>query len=204
MSDRRLLHAADVERIVAADRAHLWHPYTPMDEWRAGPPPPVIVSARGASFELADDRRLLDGNSSWWVAALGHDHPRVVSALTEQAARMCHVALAGVTHPEAALLAEELAAVSPAGLDQVFFTDDGSTAIEAAVKMAVQYHLQSSPRAGAKKRRFVALDGAFHGETVGATSLGGVEVFRRPFAGVVFDCVHAPSPASPSAGCGPS
>jgi adenosylmethionine-8-amino-7-oxononanoate aminotransferase len=195
----------DRDRVLAADRAHLWHPYTPMDEWRAGPPPPVIVRAQGASFWLDDGRALLDGNASWWVSALGHNHPRVVAALKAQADRMCHVALAGVTHPEAALLAEELAAVAPTGLDQVFFTDDGSTAIEAAVKMAVQYHVQSGGgSSGAKKRRFLALDGAFHGETIGATSLGGVDVFRRPFAGVVFDCVHVPSPASPSASCGPA
>lgn len=204
----------DRDRVLAADRAHLWHPYTPMDEWRAGPPPPVVVRAQGARFELDDGRTLLDGNASWWVSALGHNHPRVIAALKAQADRMCHVALAGVTHPEAALLAEELAAVAPPGLDQIFFTDDGSTAIEAAVKMAVQYHVQgggsSSARAGgasgagAKKRRFIALDGAFHGETIGATSLGGVDVFRRPFAGVVFDCVHVPSPASRSASCGPA
>lgn len=191
-------------RVHAADRAHLWHPYTPMDEWRASAPPPIVISARGPRFQLDDGRWLLDGNSSWWVSALGHNHPRIVGALTAQAQRMCHVALAGITHPEAALLAEELAAVAPRGLDQVFFTDDGSTAIEAAVKMAVQFHVQSSAKAGAKKRRFIALDGAFHGETVGATSLGGVEVFRRPFAGVVFDCVHVPSPASPTASCGPA
>jgi adenosylmethionine-8-amino-7-oxononanoate aminotransferase len=114
-----------------------------------------------------------------------------VAALIEQARRFCHVSLAGVTHEPVSALAEELALVTPPGLERVFFSDDGSTAIEAAVKMAAQFWQQS----GAPKRtRFVALQGAFHGETTGAASLGGVEFFRRPFAGILFDCVHVEAP----------
>lgn len=192
----------DVAKVLAADRAHLWHPYTPMDEWRARHHPLVVARASGPWLELANGERLLDANASWWVATLGHNHPRLVRALKEQAERMCHVALAGITHEQAALLAGELVQVTPRGLDQVFFSDDGSTAIEAAVKMALQFWAQS--RAGSKKTRFVALDGAFHGETLGATSLGGVEVFRRPFASVVFECVHVPSPAEHAEGCAPA
>jgi adenosylmethionine-8-amino-7-oxononanoate aminotransferase len=191
-----------LEDILAADKAHVWHPYTPMDEWRARHDPLVVARAEGPYFELADGTRLIDGNASWWVSTLGHNHPRLVRALKEQADRLCHVALAGITHEPAALLAKELAEVAPRGLDQVFYSDDGSTAIEAAVKMALQFWAQS--RAGSKKTRFVALDGAFHGETIGATSLGGVEVFRRPFASVVFECVHVPSPASEADSCAPA
>ncbi|MBI2389713.1 MAG: adenosylmethionine--8-amino-7-oxononanoate transaminase [Deltaproteobacteria bacterium] len=190
----------DLPRVLAADRAHVWHPYTPMDEWRARHDPLVVVRAEGPWLELASGERLLDGNASWWVSTLGHNHPRLVEALRRQSERLCHVALAGITHEPAALLAEELAAVAPRGLDQVFYSDDGSTAIEAAVKMALQFHAQ---RGAPKKTRFVALDGAFHGETIGATSLGGVEVFRRPFASVVFDCVHVPSPAGEDVSCAP-
>jgi adenosylmethionine-8-amino-7-oxononanoate aminotransferase len=192
----------ELQSILAADRAHLWHPYTPMDEWRARHAPIVVARASGPWLELHDGTRLLDGNASWWTSTLGHNHPRLVNALKRQAERLCHVALAGITHENAALLAQELAAVAPRGLDQVFYSDDGSTAIEAAVKMTAQFFAQS--RAGAKKTRFVALDGAFHGETVGATSLGGVDVFRRPFASVVFDCVHVPSPADESSDCAPA
>ncbi len=194
----------DQARILAADRAHVWHPYTPMDEWRARHDPLVVVRAEGPWLELASGERLFDGNGSWWVSTLGHNHPRLVAALERQARALCHCSLAGITHAPAALLAEELAAVAPRGLDQVFYSDDGSTAIEAAVKMTVQYHAQVAPRAGKKKTRFLALDGAFHGETIGATSLGGVEVFRRPFASVLFDCVHVPSPADEVGGCAPS
>ncbi|MGZ3422905.1 MAG: adenosylmethionine--8-amino-7-oxononanoate transaminase [Polyangiales bacterium] len=192
----------DLQRVLAADKAHVWHPYTPMDEWRARHDPLVVTRAEGPYFELADGSRLLDGNASWWVSTLGHNHPRLVRALKEQADKLCHVALAGITHEPAALLAKELAEVAPRGLDQVFYSDDGSTAIEAAVKMSLQFFAQS--RAGSKKTRFVALDGAFHGETIGATSLGGVEVFRRPFASVVFECVHVPSPASEVDSCAPA
>ncbi|MFI5300550.1 MAG: adenosylmethionine--8-amino-7-oxononanoate transaminase [Polyangiales bacterium] len=195
-------------RVLAADRAHLWHPYTPMDEWRARHDPLVVERAEGPFLQLADGRRVFDGNGSWWVSNLGHNHPRLVAAIERQLRDFAHCALAGVTHAPAALLAEELAAVTPRDasrvLDQVFFSDDGSTAIEAAVKMAVQYHAQGGSRAGRKKSRFIALDGAFHGETIGATSLGGVDVFRRPFASVVFDCIHVPSPADASDSCAPA
>lgn len=190
----------DVESILSADRAHVWHPYTPMDEWRAHHAPLVVTRARGPYFELADGTELLDGNGSWWVSTLGHNHPRLVAALKAQIDRMCHVSLAGITHEPAALLARELAAVTPRGLDQVFYSDNGSTAIEAAVKMAVQFHAQTGKP---QKTRFLALEGAFHGETLGATSLGGVRVFRQPFASVVFDVIHVPSPAGDDGSCAP-
>jgi adenosylmethionine-8-amino-7-oxononanoate aminotransferase len=138
-----------------------------------------------------DGRRYLDGNSSWWVAALGHGHPRLLRVLSEQAATLAHCALAGIAHEPAARLAEELCAIAPPGLSRVFYTDNGSTAIEVAVKMCVQAWRQLGAPG---KTRFVALDGAFHGDTIGAAALGGVEVFRRPFAGVLFECVHAPVP----------
>ncbi|MCU0654844.1 MAG: adenosylmethionine--8-amino-7-oxononanoate transaminase [Polyangiaceae bacterium] len=180
------------ERILEADRAHVWHPYTPMDEYIRGARPLVIERARGARLWDVDGRSFLDGNASWWVAALGHNHPALVEAVRSQSERLCHVSLAGVTHEAAALLAEELVARCPGDLRRVFFVDDGSTAVEAAVKMCAQYwHQQGAPR----KRRFLALEGAFHGETVGATSLGDVEVFRRPFSGLLFDCVRVPAPA---------
>jgi adenosylmethionine---8-amino-7-oxononanoate aminotransferase len=184
------------DRIVAADKAHVWHPYTPMKPWIEAGEPLVVDRAEGARLFDVDGRSYLDGNSSWWVAALGHRHPRLVRAMKEQADRLVHVTLAGVTHEPAALLAEELVAIAPAGLTRVFYSDNGSTAVEVALKMALQLaHLE-----GKKKRtRFVALEGAYHGDTIGATSLGGVELFRRPFAGVLFDCAHVPFPGDGAA-----
>jgi len=179
------------EEIIRLDKAHVWHPYTPMDEWQTTEPI-VVARARGAWLEDVDGRRYLDGNASWWVAALGHGHPRLLRAMQEQAGVLAHCALAGIAHEPSARLAEELVAIAPPGLRRVFYVDDGSTAIDAAAKMCVQGWRQLGARG---KTRFVALDGAFHGDTVGATSLGGVEVFRRLYAGVTFDCVHAPFPA---------
>jgi adenosylmethionine-8-amino-7-oxononanoate aminotransferase len=181
----------DRDDIIRRDKAHVWHPYTPMDTYIRDIDPIVAVRAEGAWLEDANGRRYLDGNSSWWVAALGHGHPRLLRAMSEQAAQLAHCSLARTTHPQAALLAEELCAVAPPGLTRVFYSDNGSTSIEVAVKMAVQMWNQTG---APKKTRFVALEGAFHGETIAATSLCGIEVFRRPFAGVVFDTIHVPSP----------
>ncbi len=178
--------------IVRADKRRVWHPYTPMTRYLEEVDPLVVDRAQGARLYDADGRSYLDANSSWWVASLGHGHPRLVAALERQARTLVHVSLAGVTHEPAARLAEEIVAAAPPGLDRVFYSDDGSTAIEVALKLAIQMWQQTG-RPG--RRRFVALDGAFHGETIGAASLGGVEVFRRPFASVLLDCVHVPSPA---------
>lgn len=182
---------SDRNRILGADLRHVWHPYTQMSELRAEDLL-VIERASGARLQDADGRVYLDGNASWWTALLGHSHPRLVRALSEQAERLSHVALAGITHENAALLAEELVRIAPPGLERVFYSDDGSTSVEVALKLCLQYWAQNGRPA---RRRFVALDGAFHGETLGATALGGVEIFRRPFASVVLECVHVPSAA---------
>ncbi len=176
------------DEIVALDRAHVWHPYTAAD---ASAPSLVIARAEGAWLYDVDGRAYLDGNSSWYVAGLGHRHPRLVRALVAQAERLAHTSLAGVTHEPAARLAEELVQVAPPGLSRVFFSDDGSTAVEAAVKLAVQFFAQNGRP---EKRRFVALDGGYHGDTAGACSLGGVPAFRDAFAPILFEAVHVPAP----------
>src|SRR5262249_20239174 len=174
----------------------VWHPYTEMSSYIAETDPLVVTRAEGSRLYDIDGRSYLDANSSWWAALLGHNHPRLVAALDRQAEQLCHCALAGITHPEAALLAEELCHVAPKGLERVFFSDNGSTSVEVAVKIAVQFARQN----GAPKRtRFVALEGTFHGETTGAASLDDVEIFRRPFAGILFDCVHVASPGDAGA-----
>lgn len=177
------------QRVVAADKRHVWHPYTAMQEWVERTDPLCIERATGSRLFDTEGKSYLDGNSSWWTAALGHGHPRLLAALARQAERMCHVPLAGIAHEPAALLAEELSAVAPRGLDHVFYSDDGSTAVEVALKLALQYWNQN----GRPERvRFLALEGAFHGETLGASAIGGVELFRRPFASVLLDCIHVP------------
>lgn len=180
----------DRDAVVRLDKAHVWHPYTSVDEW-AKIDPIVVARAAGAWLEDADGKRYLDGNSSWWVAALGHGHPRLLRVLREQSERLAHCALAGITHEPAAALAGDLVRIAPRGLTRVFYTDNGSGSIEVAIKIAIQHARQTGSPG---KTRFLALEGAFHGDTLGATSLGGVEVFKRPFANVLFDCVRAPFP----------
>jgi adenosylmethionine-8-amino-7-oxononanoate aminotransferase len=179
------------DSVLRADRAHVWHPYTPMDGYLNGPEPIVVARAEGAFLEEADGTRYLDGNSSWWVAALGHRHPRLVAALARQVSELDHCALAGIIHEPAALLAEELVAVAPPGLKHVFYTDNGSGSIEVALRMATQAWVQLG---APNKRRVVALDGAFHGDTLGAAMLGGIPVFRRSVGDVGVECVRAPFP----------
>src|SRR3954471_18722473 len=178
------------EQVIELDKAHVWHPYTAMDEYIAETNPLVIARASGSRLFDCDGRAYLDANSSWWCAALGHNHPRLVRALSAQAERLSHTALAGITHEPAALLAKNLVAVAPPGLEHVFFSDDGSTAVEVALKMSLQYWAQNGRP---ERTRFVAWDGAYHGDTLGATALMGVEVFRRPFASVLIECLRVPA-----------
>lgn len=182
------------QQIIERDKRFVWHPYTPMGQYRESANPLVIDRASGSRLFDVDGRSIIDGNASWWTALLGHNHPRLVAALQAQSERLCHTSLAGVTHEPAIRFAEELAKVAPAGLNHVFFSDNGSTAVEAALKLAVQFYGQRS-EAGRKKTKFISLADAFHGETLGVTALGGVEAFRAPFTELLMPCVHLPSPA---------
>lgn len=185
----------DRERVVALDKRRVWHPYTSMDAYAKDVDPIVVVRAEGAWLHDADGSAYLDANSSWWVATLGHNHPRLVAALERQARANCHSALAGMTHPAVAELGEALCGVALPGLEHVFFSDDGSTAVEVALKLAIQYWEQNGRPA---RTRFAALGEGFHGETIGATAIGGAELFRRPFRGVLAECFHLPSPGDPA------
>jgi adenosylmethionine-8-amino-7-oxononanoate aminotransferase len=182
------------DRWVRLDKRRIWHPYTEMRRYREQVDPLVVVRAEGSRLFDADGRAYLDGNASWWTSALGHNHPRLVAALKRQADSLCHTALAGIAHPTASELAESLCAIAPPGLEHVFYSDDGSTAVEVALKMCLQFWAQNGRP---ERRAFLALEGAFHGETLGATALGGVELFRAPFAGSLLECRHLPSPAGP-------
>ncbi|MBW2234241.1 MAG: adenosylmethionine--8-amino-7-oxononanoate transaminase [Deltaproteobacteria bacterium] len=165
-----------------------------MSRYRAEVEPLVVAEARGSRLVDADGKTYLDGNGSWWTCALGHNHPRLVAALKQQAEQLCHTALAGIAHENASELAEALVSVAPDGLEHVFFSDNGSTSVEVAMKLALQYWAQNGRP---ERTRFAALSDAFHGETLGVTALGGVEVFRAPFDPVLLECAHLPSPGDP-------
>ncbi|HEY0779555.1 MAG TPA: adenosylmethionine--8-amino-7-oxononanoate transaminase [Gemmatirosa sp.] len=173
---------------VALDARHVWHPYT--QHWNA-PAPIEIVGAHGVRLHTADGRGILDAISSWWVTLHGHAEPSVARAIAEQAGALEQVIFAGFTHAPAARLAAELAAVLPPGLDRVFFSDNGSTAVEVGVKLALQaWHNRGRPR-----RLVAAFDGAYHGDTFGAMSVGGRGVFSAAYEGHLFEVARLPDPS---------
>jgi adenosylmethionine-8-amino-7-oxononanoate aminotransferase len=174
--------------LVARDRACLWHPYTQM---LTRPDPIPVVRGEGIYLYTDDGRRLLDGTSSWWVNIHGHSHPRLNEALAAQARQLEHVIFANCTHRPAIELGERLVAVVPRGLSRVFYSDNGSTAVEVALKLALQYwRNQGQPG----RRTFLALHHAYHGDTVGAMSASEDSPFTRPFAPMLFDVVRAHAP----------
>ncbi len=170
------------------DRASVWHPYT---QALTQPAPLPISRAKGVFLYTEDGRRILDGISSWWVNIHGHSHPKLNEALATQARELEHVVFAGFTHRPAVELAERLVAVLPPGLSRVFYSDNGSTAVEAALKMAMQYWSnQDQPR----RQTFVTLRHAYHGDTVGAMSASEESVFTRAFTPLLFPVVRAHAP----------
>jgi adenosylmethionine---8-amino-7-oxononanoate aminotransferase len=168
------------------DRKHLWHPYTQM---QSAPPPLPIVRGEGVYLYTEDGRRILDGISSWWVNIHGHSHPALNRALADQAQRLEHVIFAGCTHEPAVDLAERLVAALPPGLTRVFYSDNGSTAVEVAVKLAAQYWLNQ----GRQRTVFIGLENAYHGDTVGAMSVSASSVFTNAFTPLMFPVVRASS-----------
>lgn len=172
--------------LIALSRRHVWPPYTP-PEIHDSQDPLVVVAAEGPWLYDADGRRFLDGISSWWACTLGHRHPRLIGALVDQLGRIDHVGAGGITHPSVAQLAAELVAVAPRGLTRAHFSDDGSTAVEVAIKIAFQYWQQTGRPA---RRRFIALSAAYHGDTLGAASLSGVAEFFTVFGPLLFDVIR--------------
>ncbi len=171
--------------LAARDARVLWHPYTQHGLEREALP---VAEARGSILVLEDGRELTDAISSWWTCLHGHAHPRLVAALSEQAGRLDHVLFAGCTHEPAVELAEALLALAPPGLGRVFYSDDGSTAVEVALKIALQAHCQAGE---AERRVFVALENAYHGDTFGAMAVGDPEPFFAPFRPLLFEVRRA-------------
>jgi len=178
--------------LARADQQHVWHPFTPMAWWTSPENEPLVIE-RGEGAWLIDTRgnRYLDGNSSIWTNIHGHGHPRIVEAVANQAARLAHASFLGSTNPPAIELAARLTALFPPDtLTRVFYSDNGSTAIECSLKMAVQCR---QLRAEPARTRFAAFGNAYHGDTLGASSLGGVDAFFKRFAEIGFDPVRVSS-----------
>lgn len=174
------------------DRKYLWHPFTQMQEWEEEEP---LIIERGKGSYLIDTkgRKYLDGTSSIWVNLHGHRHPALDRAITKQLKKIAHSTLLGLSNPPAVLLGRELIRIAPKGLSRVFYSDDGSTAVEVALKMAVQYWQQRNPAAG-PKNTFLHLKLAYHGDTIGAVSVGNIELFHARFKPLLFPTLGADPP----------
>ncbi len=175
--------------LIAADKAHGWHPFTQMRDWCAlDHEPLMLASGEGALLRDVQGREYIDGNSSIWTNLHGHRHPRIDAAIRAQLDAVAHTSFLGFSNPPAARLAAELVALWPVGtLNRVFFSDNGSTAIEVALKMAAQFfQLTGEP----ERRRFVAFSNAYHGDTMGASSLGGINAFHGRFSAWQFPATH--------------
>ncbi len=172
------------------DTACLWHPYTEISSFEESRFP-IVERADGCRLYTTDGHALLDGISSWWCVNLGHSHPRLVQAIRDQAGRLQHTLLGGMSHPPAIELAERLVQLAPDGLGHVMFASDGSCAVEAALKIALQYwHNLGETR----RTRFISLTDGYHGDTLGAIGVGYVEAFHHPFRNVVNPALFADSP----------
>ena len=172
------------------DLKYIWHPYTQMKDCQNFPP---ILIERAKGIKLYDDKGncYYDTISSWWCNIHGHNHPKLKKAIKNQLDSLEHVLFAGFTHKPAIKLAEKIIAITPDNLTKVFFSDNGSTAVEAALKMSFQYWQNIGEK---KKTKFVSLDAAFHGDTIGAMSVGGVDLFNKLFSPLFFKSFKAVSP----------
>ncbi len=182
----------DAPSLADLDRRHLWHPFTPHQRW-SGDELLVIVRGEGNTLIDEEGRRYLDGVSSLWTNVHGHRHPTLDAALKAQIDELAHATLLGLTHPTAIRLAARLVGIAPPGLTRVFYSDSGSTAAEVAIKIAFQAHQHW----GAPERtRFATLRDAYHGDTLGAVSVGAIETFHRIFKPLLFDAVTLPAPVT--------
>lgn len=171
------------ETLLSQDQQHVWHPFTPLVGSEAAL---LVTHAEGAYLHTSNGQKIIDAIGSWWVNLHGHSHPHIAQALAKQALQLEHVIFAGFTHEPAITLAHRLLKILPANQEKVFYSDNGSTAIEVALKMALQYWYNKEGNA-TQRRKIVALNGAYHGDTFGAMSVGEPSPFNAPFAPFLFD-----------------
>ena len=167
----------------------IWHPFT---QHGLREPIPRIARAEGAALFTADGRRIIDAISSWWVTTHGHAHPRIAAAMADQAARLDQIIFAGWTHEPAETLAAGLRSIMPDSLTRLFFSDSGSTSVEVALKMALGYWLDR----GEARHRILVLEHGYHGDTIGAMSVGARGAFNRAYEPLLFDVETIPFPVA--------
>ncbi|MGW8272465.1 MAG: adenosylmethionine--8-amino-7-oxononanoate transaminase [Thermodesulfovibrionales bacterium] len=179
-----------IEHLQDIDRKFIWHPFTQMKEWESSQPV-VITEARDCFIKDVRGNWYLDGVSSLWVNIHGHRRQEINAAIEAQLNRVAHSTLLGLANVPSILLAERLVGASPQGLTRVFYSDNGSTSVEVALKMAFQYWQH---RSQPQRKLFISLQHAYHGDTLGAVSVGGIDIFHSTFGPLLFQTVRAPSP----------
>jgi adenosylmethionine-8-amino-7-oxononanoate aminotransferase len=188
----------DYESLRELDIKHLWHPCTDIDALELARFP-IIERASGVYLYEVGGRPLLDGIASWWCVNLGHGHPRLIEAIQQQAGQLQHAILGGMSHPNAIRLAEQVARLTPADLNHAFFCCDGASAVESALKIAVQHWANVGEQG---RHHFVGLTEGYHGDTLGAMGVGYVDAFHRDYSNVVRPAYHAASPHCTECPCG--
>lgn len=180
----------DTQTLREWDRRHIWHPFTQMKEWEENEPV-VIVEGDGSWIVDSEGNRYLDGVAAIWTNVHGHCRWEINEALKAQVDRLEHSTLLGLTNDKAAVLAKRLAEIAPPGLCKVFYSDNGSTAVEVGVKMAFQFWRHEGKT---EKSRFISFTSAYHGDTLGAVSVGGIDLFHGVFRPLLFPTIQAPAP----------
>lgn len=175
------------------DKEYVWHPFTQMKQYRREKP---LIIERGEGHYLVDveGNKYLDGYSSLWVNVHGHTHPKLNEAIKEQLDKIAHSTLLGAANIPSILLAKKLVDIAPKGLTKVFYSDSGSTSVEIALKMAYLYWKLTDPVKYEKKNKYVSLQKAYHGDTIGSVSVGGVETFHKIFKPILIDRIETPTP----------
>ena len=172
----------DKQTLVNWDKRYLWHPFTQMQDWLAEDPV-IIEKGEGCYLIDIDGKRYIDGTASMWTNVHGHNHPQLNAALKAQLEKVAHTTLLGYSNIPAIQLAQKLVELTPPGLNKVFYSDNGSTAVEIALKMAYQYWQH---RGETERKRFICFDNAYHGDTIGAMSVGGMDTFHKTFESLLF------------------
>jgi adenosylmethionine-8-amino-7-oxononanoate aminotransferase len=181
------------EQLEQWDKEYLWHPFTQMKQYRKETPL-IIERGEGSYLFDIDGNAYLDGYSSLWVNVHGHNHPELNEALYQQAEKIAHSTLLGSANIPSILLAKKLAEITPPGLNKVFYSDAGSTAVEIALKIAYQYWKLKDPIGYAKKNKFISLKEAYHGDTIGSVSVGGMDIYHKIFRPLLFERLEMPAP----------
>ena len=180
------------KELIENDLKYIWHPFTQMKELENEDSKPIIIKkGNGIYIEDIDGNKYIDAVSSWWVNTLGHSNKRINKAIAKQAKEIEHVIFAGFTHKPAIELAKNLVNLTNNSLKHVFFSDNGSTAVEVALKMAYQYWALNGK---SEKRKFIALKNSYHGDTLGAVSVGGIDLYHKVYKPLLFEIIQAQSP----------